>query len=212
VNLNFNLESFIKTSVTGRQESLLTNDFCQNREELQNRLSGKKVLVIGGAGTIGSYYIKALLHYPVSELVVADTNENGLTELVRDIRSSTEYIVPEKLTAYPVDFGSEVFGKIFRQYAPFDIVANFAAHKHVRSEKDIFSVEAMFRNNVFKAKRLLGLLAETPPRHFFCVSTDKAANPVNLMGASKKLMEELIMAYSGKLPIKTRLFNEYDWV
>ena len=90
--------------------------------------------------------------------------------------------------------------------ALFDIVANFAAHKHVRSEKDHFSIEAMIENNVFKARRLLDLLVENPPDHFFCVSTDKAANPVNIMGASKKLMEEMILAYSKKIPITTARF------
>ena len=105
-----------------------------------------------------------------------------------------------------MNFGDRVFEKMFRALAPFDIVANFAAHKHVRSEKDIFSIEAMIENNVLRARRLLELLLESPPEHFFCVSTDKAANPVNIMGASKKLMEELIMAYSGRLKITTARF------
>jgi FlaA1/EpsC-like NDP-sugar epimerase len=99
-----------------------------------------------------------------------------------------------------------VFEKIFKEHGPFEIVANFAAHKHVRSEKDIFSIEAMIENNVIRARKLLDLLLQFPPEHFFCVSTDKAANPVNVMGASKKLMEEMIMAYSDKLPIKTARF------
>jgi len=101
---------------------------------------------------------------------------------------------------------NKVFEKIFKHHGPFQIIANFAAHKHVRSEKDIFSIEAMIENNVLRARRLLDLLLKFPPEHFFCVSTDKAANPVNIMGASKKLMEELIMAYSNKLPIKTARF------
>ena len=88
----------------------------------------------------------------------------------------------------------------------FDIVANFAAHKHVRSEKDAFSIEAMIENNVFKAKKLLDLLKENPPSHFFCVSTDKAANPVNVMGATKKIMEEVIMAFTGDFPVTTARF------
>jgi FlaA1/EpsC-like NDP-sugar epimerase len=135
-----------------------------------------------------------------------DINENGLTELVRDLRSSTVYNIPDEFITYPVNFGDSVFEKIFRQHGPFEIVANFAAHKHVRSEKDIFSIEAMIKNNVLRARKLLDLLLQFPPEHFFCVSTDKAANPVNIMGASKKLMEELIMAYSDKLPIKTARF------
>jgi len=138
--------------------------------------------------------------------VVVDINENGLTELVRDLRSSTGTIVPDDFITYPVNFGDRVFEKIFLEHGPFEIVANFAAHKHVRSEKDIYSIEAMIENNVLRARKLLNLLLQFPPEHFFCVSTDKAANPVNIMGASKKLMEELIMAYSDQLPIKTARF------
>ena len=106
--------------------------------------------------------------------------------MVRDLRSSTEYNIPADFITYPVNFGDRVFEKIFHQHGPFEIVANFAANKHVRSEKDIFSIEAMIENNVLRARRLLELLLEFPPEHFFCVSTDMAANPVNIMGASKK--------------------------
>ena len=149
---------------------------------------------------------QTLLRFRISKLVVVDIDENGLTELVRDLRSSVNYNIPEEFITYPVNYGDHVFRKIFVQHGPFHIVANFAAHKHVRSEKDIFSVEAMIRNNVLQAKDLLDLMLTSPPEHFFCVSTDKAANPVNIMGASKKLMEELIMSYAGKLNIKTARF------
>ena len=203
---NIDIDRFIRNHVTRREESLLKSDLEKHHDELEQRLTGKKVLVIGGAGTIGSYYIKALLKFRVSRLVVVDINENGLTELVRDLRSSPGYNIPGGFITYPMNFGDRVFQKMFRSLAPFDIVANFAAHKHVRSEKDIFSVEAIIENNVLRAKGLLELLLQFPPEHFFCVSTDKAANPVNIMGASKKLMEELIMAYSGKLKITTARF------
>lgn len=203
---NFNLDSFIQTHITMRPKSLLADDLLKFDDVLKKRINNKKVLVIGGAGTIGSSYIKAILKYHVKSLVVVDINENGLTELVRDLRSSTEYNIPEDFITYPINFGDRVFEKLFRKLGPFDIVANFAAHKHVRSEKDIFSIEAMIENNVLRARKLLDLLVEFPPEHFFCVSTDKAANPVNIMGASKKLMEELIMAYSSKIPIKTARF------
>jgi len=203
---NIDLDHFIRTYVTKRPESLVKPDLEKNREELEQRLTGKKVLVIGGAGTIGSFYIKALLKYRISSLVVVDINENGLTELVRDLRSSTGYKIPVEFITYPMNFGDRVFEKMFRSMAPFDIVANFAAHKHVRSEKDVFSIEAMIENNVLRAQQLLELLLQNPPEHFFCVSTDKAANPVNIMGASKKLIEELIMAYSGRLKITTARF------
>src|ERR1035437_1779028 len=203
---NFNLDNFINTYVTKRPLSLLADDFMKYNTELESRIKGKRVLVIGGAGTIGSFYIKAILKFKIGKLVVVDINENGLTELVRDLRSSTEYNIPEELITYPVNFGDRVFEKIFRNHGPFEIVANFAAHKHVRSEKDVFSIEAMIENNVLRARKLLDLLLKFPPEHFFCVSTDKAANPVNIMGASKKLMEELIMAYSSRIPIKTARF------
>ena len=206
MQFNLNIDSFIRNHVTFRQESLLKPDFEKYDNQLSRRIHNKSVLIIGGAGTIGSSYIKAILKFNISKLVVVDINENGLTELVRDIRSSIGYYIPNEFITYPVNFGDSVFEKIFRHHGPFHIVANFAAHKHVRSEKDIFSIEAMIENNVLRAHKLLDLLLEFPPEHFFCVSTDKAANPANIMGASKKLMEELIMAYSGKLPIKTARF------
>ena len=202
----FNTEQFIGEAVTGRKESLLTKDLRDYHEAIDKEIHDKSVLVIGGAGTIGSSFIRALLRYQPKKLVVADINENGLTELVRDCRSRNDLSLPKDFKSYPVNFGDAVFAKIFKQEAPFDIVANFAAHKHVRSEKDAFSIEAMIDNNVLKAKKLLDLLLEEPPQHFFCVSTDKAANPVNIMGASKKLMEEVILAYSDELNITTARF------
>jgi len=202
----FDLERFIREKVTRRERSLLAEDFARYDTELHARIDGCRVLVIGGAGSIGSHYIKALLRFEVAKLVVVDISENGLTELVRDLRSAGTYRIPREFVTYPVNFGDRVFAKLFAAHGPFDIVANFAAHKHVRSEKDIFSIEAMVENNVLRARGLLDLLVQAPPQHFFCVSTDKAANPVNIMGASKKLMEELILAYADVLPIKTARF------
>ena len=206
MKLKFNLDTFINQKVTGRNESLLRSDFQKHKSQMEERINNKSLLVIGGAGTIGASYIKAALQFKIKKLVVVDINENGLTELVRDLRSSVGINIPPDFITYPVNFGDRVFEKIFCNSGPFEIVANFAAHKHVRSEKDIFSIEAMIENNVLRARKLLDLLLKFPPEHFFCVSTDKAANPVNIMGASKKLMEELIMAYSTKIPIKTARF------
>lgn len=206
MNRFFNIEQFISEHITGRSQSLFANDLAVHHSRLASAIEGKSVLVIGGAGTIGSSYIRALLKYKPGKLVVADINENGLTELVRDCRSRTDISLPADFKSYPVNFAGPVFGKIFKAEAPFDIVANFAAHKHVRSEKDVYSIEAMIDNNVIRAKQFLDMLLEQPPQHFFCVSTDKAANPVNIMGASKKLMEEVILAYSDIIPITTARF------
>ena len=203
---NFDLDRFIATRVTGRDESLFAADLAANDAALHGRIAGRSVLVIGGAGTIGSSFIRALLPYGPARLVVVDINENGLTELTRDLRSADGVVVPDAYTTYPVDFGSPTFARLMRTEGPFDIVAHFAAHKHVRSEKDRFSIEAMVGNNVISTVRLLDLLVQQPPERFFCVSTDKAANPANVMGASKKLMEEAVMAYASVIPATTARF------
>ncbi len=244
-----NINEFIINHITHRAESLFAADLKRNHDALIREIQGKSVLVIGGAGTIGSSYIKALLRYGPAKLIVVDISENGLTELTRDLRSTHNLRVPDVYKTYPVNFGEPVFERILENEGPFQIVANFAAHKHVRSEKDEHSITALLENNVIKAEKLLKLLSGAqghkgtgteghkgtgaqghkglasegvqpvqplqpvqpvqpvqPPQHFFCVSTDKAANPVNIMGASKKIMEEVIMAYSTEFPITTARF------
>jgi len=201
-----NLNSFISKHVVFRDNSFFKADIDEHSKELSSAIKDKSVLVIGGAGTIGSSYVKAVLRFKPAALYVVDINENGLTELTRDLRSSTAFEVPSVYRTYPINFSDMVFEKIFKNEGPFDIVANFAAHKHVRSEKDHYSIEAMIENNAFKAKTLLDLLSTNPPKKFFCVSTDKATNPVNVMGATKKLMEEVIMSYADVLPITTARF------
>ncbi len=201
-----NIKEFISKHVTKRDKSMFFDDIKANELELRKEIENRSVLVIGGAGTIGSSFIRALLPFHPKSLTVVDINENGLTELTRDLRSIKEMFVPEDYITYPMSYADSVFRKMFISRSGFDIIANFSAHKHVRSEKDKFSVEALLRNNVVNAKYLLDLIEEFSPRHFFCVSTDKAANPVNIMGGSKKIMEDMIMTYSKSYPVTTARF------
>ena len=202
----FNLEQFIGKYVTKRAASMFAGDIERNKETLTREIEGKSVCVIGGAGSIGSSYIKAVLRFYPAKLVVVDLNENGLAELTRDLRSSADLVVPADYRTYTLNFADPIFARIFREEKGFDIVANFSAHKHVRSERDKYSVQALIENNDIKAKRLMELLMEYKPKHFFCVSTDKAANPVNIMGASKRILEDLVMAYSAEFSVTTARF------
>lgn len=202
----FNLEKFIIDAVTSRPVSMFAADIEANKDTLITEIKGKKVCVIGGAGSIGSSFIKAILRFEPASIVVVDLNENGLAELVRDVRSTEGLYVPEEFRCYTLNFADSIFERIFREEKGFDIVANFSAHKHVRSEKDKYSVQALIENNDIKAKKLMDLLCVYPPKHFFCVSTDKAANPVNIMGASKRIMEDLVMAYNTHFKVTTARF------
>ena len=202
----FNLNKFISDCVTKRSVSMFAADIEANQEALTCEIKDKKVCVIGGAGSIGSSFIKAVLRFEPKSVVVVDLNENGLAELVRDVRSTNGLYVPEEFRCYTLNFADPIFERIFREEKGFDIVANFSAHKHVRSEKDRYSVQALIENNDIKAKKLMDLLTVYPPKHFFCVSTDKAANPVNIMGASKRIMEDLVMAYNKYFKVTTARF------
>lgn len=202
----FNLSKFISENVICRQASMFLADIEANKVQISKEVEGKSLCVIGGAGSIGSSFIRAILPFKPSKLVVVDLNENGLAELTRDLRSTHGMYVPEEYRAYTLNFADPIFARIFREEKGFDIVANFSAHKHVRSEKDKYSVQALIENNDIKAKKFMDMLCEYPPKHFFCVSTDKAANPVNIMGASKRVMEDMVMAYSDRFPVTTARF------
>ncbi len=181
------------------------SDISNNKIFLNKALKSKNVLVIGGAGTIGSSYIKQILKFKPSKITVVDFNENGLTELTRDLRSSNLLDYNPEYITYPVNLLSTTFDKVYNSEI-WQVVANFAAHKHVRSEKDKISVEALIKNNVYGAIKLLNLCDVNPPKYFFSVSTDKAANPVNIMGASKSLMEKLILSKKNNFRVSTARF------
>ena len=182
-----------------------SKDLETNSIFLTKEIKNSKCLVIGGAGTIGSNYIKQILNYKPKKIVVVDVNENSLTELTRDLRSSSLLDYNPDYITYPVNLMSDTFEKIFLSDY-FEIVANFSAHKHVRSEKDKISIESLIKNNVFGAIKLLNLCSSRPPRYFFSVSTDKAANPVNIMGASKSIMEKLIISKKDEFRVSTARF------
>ena len=154
----FDVDHFISEKVTKRPISMFACDIEANRKVLNEEIKGKSVCVIGGAGSIGSSFIKAIVRFHPRSLVVIDLNENGLTELTRDLRSDADIVVPEEYRTYTLNFADPIFSRIFREEKGFDIVANFSAHKHVRSEKDKYSVQALIENNDIKAKKLMDLL------------------------------------------------------
>jgi FlaA1/EpsC-like NDP-sugar epimerase len=154
-------------------------------------------LVIGGSGSIGSATVRAMIPFRPRSIHVVDRNENTLAELVRDLRSGPDGLAIGDFRTLPLDFGSPIMRRFLMEQEPYDGVLNFAALKHVRSEKDIYSLLSMLDTNIVKPARLLRWLAELGFRgSYFCVSTDKAANPVNMMGASKRAMEHV--AFSGE--------------
>ena len=137
--IDFDIESFVRKYVTRRPESLLALDYAKHESEMHERIDGKRMLVIGGAGTIGSNYVKATLRlFHPSAMYVVDIDENQLTELTRELRAGNGFNIPDEYVTEPIDLGSRLFDKFFRLKGAFDIVANFAARKHVRAEREIY--------------------------------------------------------------------------
>ena len=200
-----NISKLLSTRVRNIKINPFLEDLTAQKNFLHSQINDKKILVIGGAGTIGSSYIKQILKYKPSKITIVDINENGLTELTRDLRSSNLLDYKPEYITYPVNLLSDTFDKIFKSDT-WDVVSNFSAHKHVRSEKDKISVEALIKNNVYGAFKLLNLCEENTPKYLFSVSTDKAANPVNIMGASKSLMEKLILSKKNNFRVSTARF------
>ncbi|MBP7865780.1 MAG: polysaccharide biosynthesis protein [Acidobacteria bacterium] len=189
------IDDEIASIATGRDFDLFSPDIAARREEIAGCVEGRRFLFIGGAGSIGSATLRALLDFVPAAVHVVDQNENSLAELVRDLRSSPRGLNVPDFRCLPLDFGSPIMHRFLLEQPPYDAILNFAAIKHVRSEKDTCSLLQMWDTNVLKNARLLRWLnGPLAPARFFSVSTDKAANPVNLMGASKRLMEDVIFA------------------
>ncbi|MBL8748516.1 MAG: polysaccharide biosynthesis protein [Planctomycetes bacterium] len=191
--------SALANAVTRRPRPLFDPDVERHAPAIRAAIAGRRVLAIGGAGSIGSACVRELLPFRPAALTIVDQDENALVELVRDLRSGDE-LGDTALTTAPLDFGAGVMRQFLAASASFDLVLHFAANKHVRAERDRFSLLQMLETNVLKTRRLLRWLAGAGfAGRFFPVSTDKAANPTNLLGASKRLMEMLAFA-DGALP------------
>lgn len=192
--------AFLARLATNRSGSLFAADVNNCASRILEAVQGRRVLVIGGAGSIGSATVGALLPFAPANLHVVDKDENGLARLARDLRSGPEPLSVPDLRTLPLDYGSPVMRRFLDDEPPYDLVLNFAALKHVRSEKDVYSLTQLLDTNVVRQKRFLDWLAERgEAARYFCVSTDKAVNPVSLMGASKLLMEHVM--FSGIQPL-----------
>ncbi len=180
---------------TGRTKSLFSEDVTLFQDELRRQIEGSRVLAIGASGSIGAATVRQLVSFNPDALHVVDQNENSLVELVRDLRSRFQPAQLRDFRTLPLKLGSPILVRFLNEQRPYDTVLNFAALKHVRSEKDCYSILQMLETNVIQPLHLLESLAQRGGvRRYFCVSTDKAANPVNLMGASKRLMEHVIFS------------------
>lgn len=183
--------------LTGRTRSLLADDILAQTERLAVALENRSCLIIGGAGSIGSQTTELLSSYRLSALTIVDHDENGLARLMRRLRGRETPVAARNISTLPLDYGSPAFQAAIETSDRFDFILNFAALKHVRSEKDVWSTFQMFDTNILKQADLINTLAEHSPKsRFFSVSTDKAADPVSFMGATKRLMEHTIFQLS----------------
>jgi FlaA1/EpsC-like NDP-sugar epimerase len=192
-------------SLIGRDSELFEDDIKAYEKELSEKVASSSFLVIGGAGSIGQAVTKEIFKRNPKKLHVVDISENNMVELVRDIRSSLGYIDGEFAT-FALDIGSIEYDAFIKADGKYDYVLNLSALKHVRSEKDPFTLMRMVEVNVENTDKTLLQSIENGTKKYFCVSTDKAANPVNMMGASKRIMEMFLMRRSLQIPISTARF------
>ena len=192
-------------SLIGRSNLLFTDDIEKFQAALNYAVSSSRFLVIGGAGSIGQAVTKEIFKRSPLKLHVVDISENNLVELVRDIRSSLGYI-PGDFRTFALDIASPIYDAFFEADGGYDYVLNLSALKHVRSEKDPFTLMRMIEVNILNTLKTIHQAREKGVKKYFCVSTDKAANPVNMMGASKRIMELFLMRESSGIPISTARF------
>ena len=189
----------------GRDRPMFEADILRHEAELSALVGASRFLVIGGAGSIGQAVTREIFRRKPKALHVVDISENNMVELVRDLRSTLGYIDGDFRT-FAIDCGSLEFGALMRAERGYDYVLNLSALKHVRSEKDPFTLMRLINVNVLNTISTIASARAGGARKYFCVSTDKAANPVNMMGASKRIMEMFLMRASESLPISTARF------
>lgn len=189
----------------GREKALFSSDISQHECLLASEVCRSRFLVLGGAGSIGQAVVKEIFKRSPLKLHVVDISENNLTELVRDIRSSFGYIQGDFQT-FALDIDSVEYDALINQDGQYDYVLNLSALKHVRSEKDPFTLMRMINVNIFNTDKTIEQSIACGVKKYFCVSTDKAANPVNMMGASKRIMEMFLMRRSQNITISTARF------
>lgn len=192
-------------TLIGRSQPLFAADVAQREEYIKNEVASSAFLVLGGAGSIGQAVVKEIFQRNPKKLHVVDISENNLVEVVRDIRSSFGYIEGDFQT-FALDIGSVEYDAFIENDGQYDYVLNLSALKHVRSEKDPFTLMRMIEVNVFNTEKTIQQAIANGTKKYFCVSTDKAANPVNMMGASKRIMEMYLMKYSEDIAISTARF------
>ncbi len=192
-------------NLIGRDEELFLQDIENDNKKLKERVSSSSFLVIGGAGSIGQAVTKEIFKRNPKKLHVVDISENNMVELVRDIRSSFGYIDGEFKT-FALDIGSFQYDAFIQSDGKYDYVLNLSALKHVRSEKDPFTLMRMIETNIFNTDKTLQQSIESGVKKYFCVSTDKAANPVNMMGASKRIMEMFVHRKSKDINVSMARF------
>ncbi len=184
---------------------LFVEDIDKHNKLLESRILSSSFLILGGAGTIGSATVKEIFKRNPKKLHIIDISENNLAELVRDIRSSLGYMEGEFKT-FALDIGSNIFDKFMEESESYDYVLNFSALKHVRSEKDKYTLMRMIEVNILNTVKTIKHSINKGIRKYFCVSTDKASNPVNMMGASKRIMELFLLKYAKDINISTARF------
>jgi len=192
-------------SLLGRDEPLFVDDLGSAEAQISAQVRSSSFLVIGGAGSIGQATVKELFKRGPRRLHVVDLSENNMVELVRDLRSSLGYVEGDFRT-FILDCGSPEFEVFLRHEGPFDYILNLSALKHVRSERDPYTLMHMIQVNILNANQTIHAAIGQGTRKYFCVSTDKATNPVNMMGASKRIMEMYLMAWSEWIPVSTARF------